>query len=149
VNLMHLTITSNSSEEAFRPLAIFANSLERVINPLIANESYGPIERLILVVVAVEDDEEENLALCAPHNKSGSYKHPITGERVKYLSIAVPVCPKEIVEAFESDLRKLLIERIIVAIEAPTVKIPKGFDYNDLVRRLITPLQVFERSGAN
>jgi hypothetical protein len=142
---MHLTVTSDSSEEAFKPLALFSNALERAANPLIVEESYGAVGRLMLVIVAVEEDAQENLACCKTHNKTGTYKHPITGERVRYFSLAVPFNPKEIVEKDESELRMRLIEKILEVMENPVVKIPKDFAYEELARKLRTPFQIFGR----
>ena len=81
---MHLTVSSVSDESAFLPLANFANAIGHAINRVIENESYGAITRLMLVIVAVDDDIGENSAFATRHNKCGTYKHPVTADRVKY-----------------------------------------------------------------
>lgn len=125
------------------PLAKFSVALERAVNPLIKDESYGAIARLMLVVVAVYDDPDENLASSKNHNKSGTYKHPVTNERVKYFSLAVPFSPLEISSLSEQELRKKLIAKMVMVIEDPEVKISKGLEYERLAQRLNTLLRIF------
>lgn len=143
---MHLTVTAVSSEEAFHQLALFSNALESAINPLIALESYGTIGRLMIVIVAVYASQEENLAFCKAHNKVGTYTHPVTKERVKFCSLAIPFCFEEIVRLPASELRKKLISEILAVMENPTPKMPKGFEYSRLANRLSLPLEIFARA---
>jgi hypothetical protein len=137
---LHVTITSFSSEEAFLKLAKFSNSLESAINPLIQQESYGSIARLMLVVVAVEATQEENLAWCKKHNKIGTYTHPLTKDKVKYCSIAVPFGSDEIVSTSDGPLRRRLISEIVAIMANPVPKMPKDFEYSKLVNRLMVCL---------
>ena len=139
---MHLTVTCVATDETVMALNRFSNTIETAINPSLAQVSYGTIGRFMLVIVSVEEDAEENLRFCEKHNKSGAYTHPFTKEKVKYFSLAVPFNPKEIVSLAEDNLRKRLISEMIEVMAKPAVKVPKGFDYDGLAKKLTLDLQI-------
>ena len=143
---MHLTVTSVATNETFMALNRFCNAVEAAINPSLAQENYGPIERFMLVIVAVEEVPEENLKFCAKHNKAGAYSHPFTKDKVKYFSLAVPFNPKDVVSVSTNNLWKSLIAEMIRVVANPVVKIPKGFDYERLAKKLLLDFEIFGRT---
>jgi hypothetical protein len=127
---MHITVTSVSSQETNQKLNKFSVHLEESLNDSLKDEDFGPISRFMFVVVSVFDDKEKNDFFLKKHNKSGTYTHPVTKEKVRYFSIAIPYSPTKILGSSEMELRKDLCAEIIHCIENRQVTIPKGVEYD-------------------
>ena len=144
---MHITVTSISSQETNKKLNEFSADLEDSLNKYLSVDSFGPINRFMFVIVAVYEDAAENDRFCQKNNKSGTYKHPVTSERVKYFSIAVPYSPEKILSTDKEDLRKNLCSEIIRHIDNPQVKIPKGVEYERFSEKIKLALEIYSKSN--
>ena len=87
------------------------------------------IDQFTMVLVSVYDDPNANEKWCQGHRKLASAKHPFTGESTRYLSVAVPVAPAEVVAATPSELQRLVAAAIERALAARPSRLPKGLDY--------------------
>ena len=115
--------------------------LEQQIPPLFADKSYGcEIERFVAGFVAM-GSPEMNARNSKGDNKVGSYKDPFTGEKVKFMSFALPFDPKELVGKDQCQLEKLLCEALYHRLDAPNIKIPKDFDYETFAIDMKAALQ--------
>lgn len=143
---MHIRITSVSWEEIGERLGNASVALEDRLNPLLASRNYGEIERFMAVIVAVDSDPIENNRLATGYNKVGTYTHPTTGKRVKYISLALPFDPVVIKSAGSEQLLQLIVEALLNALENNSVKIPKSFHYSEFVKEMRCSLEVTNSS---
>jgi hypothetical protein len=110
----------------------FAVPLESEFNDTFSHFSYGgEVDQFIGVLVAVDSmvDATQNAKFLSKNNKSGSFKHLLTREKVKFISIAIPYQHEGLEGKTESQLMKIFCADLYKKLDNPEIKIPKGFDY--------------------
>lgn len=117
--------------------------MEDALNPAFASKTFGEIGRFMLVIVAVDSDSSENNRFVTGHTKIGSYKHPITSERVKFISLAVPFDPMILEPASPARRRQLVSDALMERLDNPPVKIPNSFNYERFVHEMRLALESY------
>ncbi len=88
------------------------------------SEGYGPIEEM-----HVEVDAAVHSGLSEPRSVAGSYKHWQTAELVRYLSFPVRLLRDQIEGVATPNLVRRLSESLRSALNFPSKRVPKAFDY--------------------
>jgi hypothetical protein len=146
-NTMKIRVTSVTSSEKNKLVRNATVALEDKLNPVFANSSYGgEIEQFTAVIVAVYSDPPENNQFCKDHNKIGSYKHPFTQEKVKFISFALPFDPEFVEPMTEYQIRVAICPALLNRLRNPGVKIPKQFDYARFAEDLQVLLEIYRRA---
>lgn len=107
--------------------------MEDIISPSFAEKNYGgDVDQFIAVVIAsgVESQDEQFYKV---HNRSGFYKSPLTSERIKYMSVALPFKLEDLEGKSHEELINMICESLKNKLHNPEIKIPKGFDYVEFV----------------
>ncbi len=126
---MKIRFTSIAWTEVSSRLSNVLVSLEFLANNLFAEKDYGAgVAQFVAVAVAI-GEQEENEKFSKPHNKSGSNKHPVTGEVIKFISFALQFTQEEVENKNEAVLKKLFCDALFYRLDHPEIRIPKGFNY--------------------
>lgn len=142
---MKIVTTSIASEEAGALLNDHLVFLAKALNQFLGSQVYGDISQLTVIIVAVDSAVAENGRFCKGRDKVGRFKHPVSGEQVKYISFALPFDPVDIESAPPGNLRQMVIDALIARLRNPALKIPKAFKYDALVSDLETRLEILKR----
>jgi len=129
---MKIRFTSISWEEISELLSKVTVHLEEHFNVLFSDLSYGAdVAQFTAVIVAVDSviDSTQNEKFTKLHNKSGTYKHLLTGEKIKYISFSLEYRFEDLDGRDESEISKIFCADLSKRMDAPNIKIPKGFDY--------------------
>lgn len=127
---MKLRVTSVAWGDVRDEISKATVFMQNSLNEHFVDRNYGAnIDTFAIAVIAV-GESDENARFSKKHNKSGSDKHPVSGELVKYISIAIEFHPDEIKGINSRELVDLFIVEINNKLEAPSLKVPKGFDWN-------------------
>lgn len=103
--------------------------LEKRINTVFSELSYGADIGLFTAVVIASGSAEQNEKFCKTHNKSGTDKHPMTNEEINFLSFALPFEVNEFEGKSESDICELFCNALEKRLDNPNIRMLKGFDY--------------------
>jgi hypothetical protein len=143
---MKIRFTSIAWEEVSEQLSKVMVHLEKHFNTAFSDLSYGAdVTQFTVVAIAVDSvmDSNQNEKFVKRHNKSGSYKHPLTGDKVKYISFALGYRHENLEGKDESELRRIFCTNLYNRMEAPFIKIPKGFDYQKFSSEMKFALEKF------
>lgn len=145
---MEVRWTCDTSPEVGSLLGRATIELQEALTPLFRERSYGGgVDQLVVMVVSVDSDPSENIKICERHNKVGSYKHPITSERVKYIGLALSFDPASIEGETDDQVRRLLCTALIGRLQEPGLKIPKAFDYERFSDDVSSALEIYSRAS--
>ena len=128
---MHITITSDSTEDVSLKLREILVNFENLLNKNLESKSYGKIDRFMVVAVAVTSDIVEDNLISKGHSKIGSYRHPISLVRTRFISVALTFDPKVIMFSTADQLFKNLSLSLMRKLDNICVRIPKGFKYSE------------------
>jgi len=146
---MRFRVTSVTDEEAGSIIRDATVKMEDWLNAALGDGDFGTsVEQLVIVVVCVDDDPEENSRFAAKHNKTGRYKHLLTGESVSYISFAVQLAPVVVLPLSLPSLLSRISESAIHQLSVRPKRIPKGFDYDRCSEAVSKTLAVFVESAA-
>lgn len=129
---MKIRFTSNTWEEISSVISKAIRPLENEFNHLLSNVNYGGgVSQFFAVIIAIDSIEvkNQNEKFSKSANKSGSFKHLLTGERIKYISFALEHQYEDLEGKDESEIRKIFCLDLYHRLDVPNIKIPKGFDY--------------------
>lgn len=143
---MHIVLTSDSWEDTNTILMAILMPLANALNSFFVDEFYGKPERFMAVVVAVDSDAEINGKIAKKYNRIGNDRHPISNERVQYISVALPFDPNTILARTLIENKIAICESIIQKVGNPEVKIPKEFDYLRFSSDLNERLEILKRA---
>ena len=115
--------------------------LEQEITHVFAAKVYGSnISKFSTGLISV-GTAHENEQYSKGSNKVGIYKCPLTGEKVKYISFALPFHPSELEGKNVDEIKRLFCEALYKRLDAPNIKIPKDFDYETFTIDMKAALQ--------
>lgn len=144
---MHIVLTSDSWEDTNAILMKILMPLANALNSFFADQFYGKPERFMVVVVAVDSDAEINGKIAKKYNKVGNERHPVSNERVRYISVALPFDPVTILARTLIENKIAICEAIIQKVGNPEVRIPKEFDYLRFSSDLNDRLEILKRAN--
>lgn len=130
---MKITVNSVTSGEVTAKYREPMLALERQLQECLNGSYEGGVESLAFIAVSVSDDEAENQNFADDFNKSGYFKSPLSGERIKYLSFAYAITPQDAQRLSDHDLLSNFIAGILLELQTPRVRIPKSFDLQKLI----------------
>jgi hypothetical protein len=132
---MRFRVTSVAGSDEGARLNAATVKLEDQLNAELGAQQFGSnLSQLTLVVVAVYDEPEQNEHWCKAHRKLATAKHPMTGEAMRYLSIAVPLVPKLVMAASDTTLEGLVARAAVRAVAIRPDRVPAGLDFTRLSR---------------
>lgn len=141
-HIVKIRFTSICSSEVALLCRNVTVALEDKLIPLFADRTFGEgIDQFVVVVIAVDADQEENAKFERKYNSVGRYKDIRTGENVRFMSIALPFNPDEVVAMTQSDLCSSLVAALLRRLKTPNLKIPKRFDYRTFVECIMESLE--------
>ena len=146
---MQIRVTSVASGEVGETLGVITVGIENALSPLVGPMRFDGVSQFIVVIVAVDSDRLENDKFVRAHNKTGHYRHPITSERVPYISIALPFDPVVLESMTEEQVRQVVCSTLLCQLDQPGVRIPKAFDYERFASTLRTAIEIYARSSFN
>ena len=118
---MRFRVTSISTEQCGAKLCDVTNRLEDLLNATVADGEFGAEpDVFMLTVVAVDDDESENLRH-TPRDKLARDN--------SYLSLAASMSPSVIASADFPDALKMVSMQIREKLLMRPKRLPKGFDF--------------------
>lgn len=133
---MEIKVVSVVSEAVASVCRNVSVSLEDSFKPIFSDTDFGAdIHEFTFAIVAVDEDSETNDRFCEPHNKVGRYKHWLTQETVKFISVALPFNPEVIEGKAESEVVRIFCDAALSRLEHPGIKIPRGLDYPGFVAK--------------
>lgn len=134
---MKIRFTSVSSSEAAEICRNVAVALEDELMPIFAERTFGDgIDQFVVVMIVVDPDPKENAKFERKYHSVGRYKDMRTGDKVRFISIALPFNPDDVVAMTESELRSSLVTALLQRLQSLDLKIPKQFDYPAFVEQL-------------
>ena len=128
---MKMTFTGVTSSEVSDLISNVAVAFENKLKPIFVNTTYGGgVDNFVVVIVSVSSNISENEKFCKSHNRVGTDSHPVTGEKIRYVSVALPFDP----ELIESRTGDQVREDVCVALKnrlnnIGLKRIPKEFDF--------------------
>jgi hypothetical protein len=130
VNFVVTSVASEASAEALRTHSV---ALDALLNAA-AGGTYlcGGIDQITLVLVSVDDEATQNAAWARKHDRLGSFIHPISGERLRYLSISAQVPPSRIVSATPEVALAHVCRALETALAVRPRRLPRGFPFSEL-----------------
>jgi len=138
---MKFVVTSVASDETAALLRDQTASVDALLNSVLGKWEFGDgIDQLSLVIVSVDDDPKENGKWVAPHNKLGSLSHPISGERIRFLSLAAPIPPSKLLSSTPSAGTALVREALLVTLASRPERLPRGYKFQDLATAVVSVL---------
>jgi hypothetical protein len=140
---MKVEISSIAAEEVAGVLRDATNNLEDALQPALADRFYGAgVEQFSAFAVAVASDRAENDRFCRDVDKAGRLKHPISGVWIKYVSLALPFDPAELLGLDAAAVERAFCDKLLARLDSPAIRLPKGFDYESLVDDLTVALNI-------
>jgi hypothetical protein len=138
---MKIVFTSMIWQEVSEIVRCVTVQLEDELIPVFSAKNYGAnIDEFIGLFVAM-GPPTENEEYSKKDNKVGTYKCPLTGDKVKYLSFALPFHPSELVEKSADEIKRLFCNALYERLDQPNVKMPKSFEYGRFVADFKLALQ--------
>lgn len=130
---MRFRVTSVAgSEEGARLNEVTVKMEDQLNAELSALEFGSSIDQFTLVVVSVYDEPEQNEVWCKAHRKIATAKNPFTGEAVRYLSVAVPLPPKEVLAAAGASLNERVTASVQKVLATRPSRLPSGLNFKRL-----------------
>lgn len=127
---MRFRVTSVACSEAGTALNDVTVRVEDWLNASLGDGDFGmEVDQITVVAISVDDDPSENSRWEKAHNKTGRFKHPITGERVSHISVAVAIPPAKVLACEPTELLLLFCVAATNRLSVRPVRVPKGFDY--------------------
>lgn len=118
--------------------------LEDALNPIFANNTFGGgVDQFTTVVVAIDSNSSENDKFCKAHNRVGIDKNPITGKKIKNISVALPFDPGVIKLMTEDQVCLEVCSALINRLnDLGLKKIPKEFNFAKFAIELRDALKI-------
>jgi hypothetical protein len=146
---MNFRVTSVTSEETAVLLRAITTNIEQVLTANLAGDSFGVgIDQLTLVVVSVDNDPVANEAWAKPYRKLGSYRHMVTSERIRFLSLAAEVSPSDLVALPDSQRHQFVAELLSSQFSTRPKRLPRGFEFPGLATAVCSALSGVASVGA-
>ncbi len=127
---MKIRCTSCALENVSDVISKATIPMEDEFDKVFSELSYGGEVDQFLAVAIAAGSLEDNQEYFKEHNRSGTYKHPITKEKVKFISFALPFTEEEMKGVNDKEFSKLFCNALKEKLDNPDVKITKGFDYD-------------------
>jgi hypothetical protein len=125
------SVTNEEMTELYRePMLALEGRLQAVLGD---NNYGGNVDSLAFMAISVFMDNVENEKFVSNFNKVGYFKSPLTGERMKYLSVAFAISPEDVPSKSGIELAQMFLAHLIAALRNGEFKIPKGFDVERLI----------------
>jgi hypothetical protein len=138
---MKFCVTSVACEETADILRKLTAELELVLTENLRRDSFDDgIDQLTLVVVSVDDDSDENAAWATPHRKLGSFRHMLTGQRIRFLSLAAEISPRALSELAVEERLGYVAVALSSQFGARPKRLPRGFGFLRLATAVCTAL---------
>ena len=132
---MRIRVTSVAGTDEGAHLNEITVKLEDQLNADLGAQEFGSnIGQLTLVVVAVYDEPNLNERWCKAHRRLATAKHPTAGEATRYLSVAVPIAPSEVLASNGVALKQLVARAAANVIAIRPLRVPAGLDFTRLSR---------------
>lgn len=129
---MKITLSSTAWEDVGKTFSDMSASLKTELSASFSEAFYGAdVAEFQAVLIAVDSAvcSNQNEKFAKDANRSGSFKHPLTGERIKYISFAIEYRHEDLEGKDEFALRKTFCTDLFKRLDIPAIKIPTGFDY--------------------
>ena len=141
---MKFRVTSVTDEESGALLRDATVAMEDWLNASLSDGNFGEeVDQFIVVVIAVDNDPEENSRWAKSHDKTGKYKNPFTGEGVRFISSAIVLPPSKVQELGQESILSFLCAATIRRLALRPKRVPKGFDYERCSKAVSLALQVY------
>ena len=141
---MKFRVTCVILEDCFESIGAACHKVEEWLAASLGSGSFGHgLDQVIFIVVATEDDAEENAARAKKFDKLGKYTSVTDSLPVRHLSfglslpynIAASLSPEHATEAIAA----LVFQKV----SARPKRLPKGFDFNRLSSSIQAAVKVF------
>ena len=127
---MKFVVTSVASDESAEALRVHTAALDALLNVAVRGVDFSSaIDQVTLVVVAVDDNPSENAAWAKQHDRLGAFTHPISNERIRYLSISAQVSPSRIASATPEAALAQISRALETALGMRPKRLPRGFPF--------------------
>ena len=141
---MDIRISCIAWKEVTRQFAQVLPALEGALNLALEGKAFGNgIQRMAVVVVAVDAHGAGNEAFCQANHKVGFYDDESSQSRLRQLSLALPFDPNLVEQTGEDELRRQVCDALMQALEHTGLKLPGGFDFARFAVYLRTVLQMY------
>jgi hypothetical protein len=141
---MRFRVTSVASSETGALLRDVTVRVEDWLNASLGDGNFGiGVDQFTIVAISVDDDPNENSRWTKAHDKTGRFKHPITGESVSHISVAVTMPPAKVIASAPIDLLALFCNSSIHRLETRPARVPQGFDYERCSTAISKALAVY------
>ncbi len=114
-----------------------SNTLSKFLTGYLDGRTYGDIDQVTFIAVALDEDLTDIEARCVRLTKFTSITHPFSKEKIKTLVVALPFTAAELVAMSMSTMNGAYCESMLKRLETIRVKIPKNVDYLHLVTDLV------------
>ena len=141
---MKFRVTAVVWEDCFEAINAACLRLQDWLTASLADGQFGEgLDQVCFVVVASEEEHDQNLVRAAAFDKLGRYTDPATSLLVHYLSFGLSL-PYGSAVSLSADKAMEIIARLIADKTATRPKrLPKGFDYAKLSESIQAAAKVF------
>jgi len=141
---MKFRVTSVADESCGTKINDVTVKLEDWLNAVVADADFGAsLDQFMIVVVAVDDDPDNNGRFAGPWNKLSNTLNPFTGLKVKSLSLSVEINPSIATESTFQDLLRHITQAVQRKLSCRPKRLPSGFDFPRVSRAVSVALEAF------
>jgi hypothetical protein len=141
---MKFRVTSVVWEDCGERIGAACNTLENWFTASLSDGPFGDsLDQVVFVVVATEEDPDENAARAASFDKLGTYTNPIDSRPVRHLSFGLSLPYNTAVSLSSQDAEVEVARLILQKMAAPPKRLPKGFDFRHLSNAIQAAVRVF------
>ena len=130
---MKFRVTSIVGDEEGNDIVAITGALEDALNMELSKKNYGSnLDQLTILLVTANDDIEDNKKWAANQCRLAHLSNAFTGERIRYLSIGVPVDRAIVLGSSKQRLRTYVVQTISEALSVRPKRLAAGLDYESL-----------------
>ena len=134
---MKFRVTSVVWEDCSQSIGAACSRVEDWLVASLADGKFGEaIDQISFVVVALDDDAQENAARASGFDKLGRYTDPISRRLVRYLSYGLSLPYGQALPTSASQVVAVIAGLIQTKVGIRPKRLPKGYDYQRLSESL-------------
>jgi len=141
---MKFRVTAVLWEDCYDSINAACHRLEDWLTASLADGDFGEqLDQICFVVVATEEDPDQNQARASAFDKLVRYKDPYDGGQVRHLSFGISIPYNIAITLSPEQATKLVAEHIRQKVSTRPRRLPKGFDLNKLSGAVQASTSVF------
>lgn len=114
---MKIKVSCITNEQQRAKMDVLRCNVEKWLDQSLHDKSYGgDVTDFMLFIISL-GNVNQNDEMESTYSKIGQFKDPISGKKVKYLSIGMSFIDSEIAQSEQDDLKESLLEKLRIKLE--------------------------------